>query len=74
MFYIPSVFNNDMQIELTCNLMRENEKEIYNKNLQLYSDIVRNRIYYFVWNSNNRHTILYYNITTNTTVKVLSNI
>lgn len=42
-----------------------------NKVIGFYPDKIRNRGYYFIWNSNNFHSILYYNMDTNTVVKVL---
>ncbi len=45
-----------------------------NKVIGNKEDTVRNRIYYFIWNSNNLHTILYYDITTSTTVKILESV
>lgn len=42
-----------------------------NKVIGFYPDKVRNRGYYFVWNSNNNHSILYYNAITDSVIKVL---
>jgi len=42
-----------------------------NKVIGFYPDKVRNRGYYFVWNSNGNHSILYYNAITDAVVKVL---
>jgi len=39
-----------------------------------FSDKVRNRIYYFVWNSNNYDSILYYDRSNGTIVKVFENL
>jgi len=41
-----------------------------NKVIGFYADKIRNRGYYFVWNSNNFHSILYYNMDTNVVTKV----
>lgn len=43
-----------------------------NKCIGGYGDRVRNRFYYFVYNSNGNHTILYYNGLTNAVVKLLT--
>ena len=42
-----------------------------NKIIGFYADKVRNRAYYFLWNSNGYNSILYYNKNTNVVVKVL---
>jgi hypothetical protein len=42
-----------------------------NKVIGFYSDKVRNRAYYFLWNSNGFNTILYYDLNTNAVVPVL---
>jgi len=42
-----------------------------NKEIGHYPDLVRNKIYYFIWNSNNFHSILAYNRNTDTISKVL---
>jgi hypothetical protein len=42
-----------------------------NKVIGFYSDKVRNRAYYFLWNSNGFNTILYYDLNTNQVVPVL---
>lgn len=42
-----------------------------NKVIGFYSDKVRNRAYYFLWNSNGFNTILYYDLNTNVVVPVL---
>jgi hypothetical protein len=42
-----------------------------NKVIGFYSDKVRNRAYYFLWNSNGYNTILYYDLNTNVVVPVL---
>jgi len=41
-----------------------------NKVIGFYADKIRNRGYYFIWNSNNLHSILYYNMDTNVVTKV----
>ena len=41
-----------------------------NKVIGFYSDKVRNRAYYFLWNSNGFNTILYYDLNTNAVVPV----
>jgi hypothetical protein len=41
-----------------------------NKVIGFYSDKVRNRAYYFLWNSNGFNTILYYDLNTNEVVPV----
>ena len=45
-----------------------------NKEIGRHEDITRNRIYYFVWNSNLAHLICYYDAGLNTIVKVLKNL
>ena len=45
-----------------------------NKVIGRHEDITRNRIYYFVWNSNLSHLICYYDAGLNTIVKVLKNL
>ena len=42
-----------------------------NKVIGFYADKVRNRAYYFLWNSNGFNTILYYDLNTNAVVPVL---
>ena len=42
-----------------------------NKVIGFYSDNVRNRAYYFLWNSNGYNTILYYDLNSNVVVTVL---
>lgn len=42
-----------------------------NKCIGQYPDRVRNRVYYFVWNSNDFHSILYLNASNNTITKIL---
>lgn len=42
-----------------------------NKVIGFYSDKVRNRAYYFLWNSNGYNTILYYDLNTDVVVPVL---
>jgi len=42
-----------------------------NKAIGFYADKIRNRAYYFIWNSNGFNTILYYNGDTNVITKVL---
>lgn len=42
-----------------------------NKCIGQYPDRVKNRVYYFVWNSNGNHTILYLNASNNTVTKIL---
>lgn len=42
-----------------------------NKRIGSYPDLIRNRIYYFVWNSNGNHSILFYNKSNNTISKLL---
>jgi len=42
-----------------------------NKVIGFYGDKIRNRAYYFIWNSNGYNTILYLNADTNVIVKVL---
>jgi hypothetical protein len=42
-----------------------------NKVIGFYPDRIRNRAYYFVWNSNNYHSILYYDVENDIVVKVL---
>jgi hypothetical protein len=42
-----------------------------NKVIGFYPDKVRDRAYYFLWNSNGFNSILYYNVSTNTVVKIL---
>jgi hypothetical protein len=42
-----------------------------NKVIGFYSDKVRNRAYYFLWNSDGYNTILYYDLNTNAIVTVL---
>jgi hypothetical protein len=42
-----------------------------NKVIGFYADKIRNRAYYFIWNSNGYNTILYLNADTNAIVKVL---
>ena len=44
------------------------------KTIGSYADKVRNRIYYFVWNSNNYDSILYYDKSSGTIVKVFENL
>jgi hypothetical protein len=41
-----------------------------NKVIGFYSDKVRNRAYYFLWNSNGFNTILYYDLNTNQVIPV----
>ena len=43
-----------------------------NKAIGFYADKIRNRAYYFIWNSNGFNTILYYNGDTNVITKVLT--
>ena len=43
-----------------------------NKAIGFYADKIRNRAYYFIWNSNGFNTILYYNADTNVITKVLT--
>jgi len=45
-----------------------------NKVIGFYPDKIRNRAYYFVWNSNGYNTILYLDLNTNTIIKVLQSI
>lgn len=45
-----------------------------NKVIGQYPDKVRNRVYYFMWNSNNWDMIFYYDVTNDTIVKVLLNL
>ena len=42
-----------------------------NKVIGFYPDKVRDRAYYFLWNSNGFNSILYYNVSTNAVVKIL---
>ena len=42
-----------------------------NKVIGFYADKVRNRAYYFVWNSNGYNSILYYDMNTNEVKKIL---
>ena len=42
-----------------------------NKIIGFYPDKIRNRAYYFLWNSNGYNSILYYDLSNNTIVKVL---
>jgi hypothetical protein len=42
-----------------------------NKTIGFYPDKIRNRGYYFIWNSNNKHSILYYDADNDTIVKIL---
>ena len=42
-----------------------------NKIIGFYPDKIRNRAYYFLWNSNGYNSILYYDLTHNNVVKVL---
>jgi hypothetical protein len=42
-----------------------------NKVIGFYSDKLRNRAYYFIWNSNGYNTILYYDLNSNAIVTVL---
>jgi len=42
-----------------------------NKIIGFYPDKVRNRAYYFLWNSNGYNSILYYNLSNDTITKVL---
>jgi len=42
-----------------------------NKIIGFYADRVRNRAYYFLWNSNGYNSILYYSVDANAVVKVL---
>ena len=42
-----------------------------NKVIGFYPDKIRNRAYYFLWNSNGFNTILYYDMNSSITVKVL---
>ena len=42
-----------------------------NKTIGFFPDKIRNRGYYFVWNSNGKHSILYYNADTGVIVKIL---
>jgi hypothetical protein len=42
-----------------------------NKVIGFYSDRVRNRAYYFLWNSNGYNTILYYDLNDNSVVTIL---
>jgi len=42
-----------------------------NKVIGFYPDRVRNRAYYFLWNSNGYNTIIYYDLSTNDVVTVL---
>jgi len=42
-----------------------------NKVIGFYSDKIRNRAYYFIWNSNGYNTILYYDLNSNEIVQVL---
>lgn len=39
-----------------------------------YPDKVKNRVYYFIWNSTGKHSILYYDKSLNTIVKVFENL
>ena len=45
-----------------------------NKIIGFYADKIRNRAYYFLWNSNGYNSILYYDLTHNIVVKVLESI
>ena len=45
-----------------------------NKIIGFYADKIRNRAYYFLWNDNGHNSILYYNMNTDTVVKVLESI
>jgi len=45
-----------------------------NKNIGKYADRLRNRIYYFVWNSYNQDSILYYDKDNDTIVKLIENL
>ena len=42
-----------------------------NKIIGFYADKIRNRAYYFLWNSNGYNSILYYNMDNDTVVRVL---
>ena len=42
-----------------------------NKVIGFYSDKIRNRAYYFIWNSNGYNTILYYDLNSNEIIQVL---
>jgi hypothetical protein len=44
-----------------------------NKIIGFYPDKVRNRAYYFLWNSNGYDTILYYDLSNDTITKILEN-
>ena len=43
-----------------------------NKIIGFYADKIRNRAYYFLWNSNGYNSILYYDLSTEVIVKVLT--
>lgn len=45
-----------------------------NKEIGRKEDIVRNRIYYMIWNSNDFHLILYYDKTNDEIIKLLANL
>jgi len=45
-----------------------------NKAIGNFSDKVKNRVYYFVWNSEDMHSILYYDKSNNSIVKVFENL
>lgn len=45
-----------------------------NKCIGQYADRLRNRVYLFIWNEGNYDTVLYYNRSTNTIIKLLENL
>lgn len=46
----------------------------FNKVIGFKEDKVRNRVYYWIWNSNDNDLILYYDATTGTIVKLIENL
>src|ERR1700733_4237319 len=45
-----------------------------NKRIGSFADKLRNRIYYFIWNSYNQHLILYYDGDSDTILKLIQNL
>lgn len=45
-----------------------------NKRIGSRADVIRNRIYYFVWNSQGYHSVLYLDANTNSIVKLIQNL
>jgi hypothetical protein len=78
--YIDAMDVSTSELNGSVKLVKGNRKVAYTlptgtcKRVGHFEDLVRNRIYYFISNSNNRHAIIEFDSTTRTSRKVFENI